>query len=240
VQQCQQILVEWRAQMGLILHPEKTQITHTLHPQEENIGFNFLGFTVHQFLVGEHPAAHNAYGIPLGFKTLIQPRHTFIQRHQQKLKQILQCHQAATESQLIDALNPVIIGWSSYFSTVVSSHSYQGLDTWLYFQLKNWATHPHPHKSQRWIAHRYWLIDRGEGWLFAAYTTDGIQRLVRHSHTSIQQYVKVQGQRSVFNAITAFLDTLPDEEMAQARQMFFQVITERQAIGGTPLGSVTG
>jgi hypothetical protein len=39
-------------------------------------------------------------------------------------------------------------------------------------------------------------------------------------------------------AIAAFLDTLPDEVMAQARQMFFQVITERQAIGGTPLGSV--
>jgi hypothetical protein len=36
-----------------------------------------------------------------------------------------------------------------------------------YLQLKDWATHRHPRKSQRWIANKYWLIDRGEGWTFA-------------------------------------------------------------------------
>lgn len=200
VQQCQQILVEWLAQMGLALHPEKTRITHTLHPHEGNVGFDFLGFTVRQFPAGKHHTAHNAYGTPLGFKTLIQPSQTSIQRHQQRLKQLLQRHQAATQSQLIDALNPVIIGWSNYFSTGVSSHAYQGLDNWLYLQLKNWATHRHPRKSQHWIAHRYWLIDRGEGWRFAASIPEGIQRLARHSHTAIQRHVKVQGQRSVFDA----------------------------------------
>ncbi|UBF28820.1 hypothetical protein K9N68_13820 [Kovacikia minuta CCNUW1] len=183
---------------------------------------------------GNHHTAHNAYGTLLVFKTLIQPSQTSIQRHQQKLKQILQRHQAATQSQLIDALNPVIIGWSNYFSTGVSSHAYQGLDNWLYLRLKNWPTHRHPRKSQHWIAHRYWLIDRGEGWTFAASTPEGIQRLehrysisrnrvsgediqqnlsisekkpgfctsvlARHSHTVIQRHVKVQGQRSVFDA----------------------------------------
>jgi RNA-directed DNA polymerase len=32
VQQCQQILCDWLAQIGLKLHPDKTRITHTLHP----------------------------------------------------------------------------------------------------------------------------------------------------------------------------------------------------------------
>ncbi|WP_445928100.1 group II intron maturase-specific domain-containing protein [Leptodesmis sp.] len=85
----------------------------------------FLGFTVRQFPAGKHFTAHNASGTPLGFKTLIQPSQTSIKRHQEKLKQIIQRHQAATQAHLIDVLNPVIIGWSNYFSTAVSSEAYQ-------------------------------------------------------------------------------------------------------------------
>jgi RNA-directed DNA polymerase len=83
VQQCQQILLEWLTPMGLTLHPNKTRITHTLHPHEGKVGFDFLGFTVRQFPAGKHHTAHNAYRTPLGFKTLIQPSQTSI-----KLKSI--------------------------------------------------------------------------------------------------------------------------------------------------------
>jgi RNA-directed DNA polymerase len=200
VQQCQQMLSEWLAQMGLRLHPSKTRITHILHPHEGEVGFDFLGFTVRQFPAGKYHTGHNVYGTPLGFKTLIQPSSASIKRHQEKLKQIIQRHQAATQSQLIAALNPVIIGWSNYFSTVVSSKAYQRLDNWLYLQLNNWASHRHPHKSQRWIANKYWLIDRGEGWTFAAVTPNGIQRLAVHKHTAIKRHIKVQGNRSTFDA----------------------------------------
>jgi RNA-directed DNA polymerase len=200
VQQCQQMLSDWLAQMGLRLHPSKTRITHTLHPHEGEVGFDFLGFTVRQFPAGKHHTGHNAYGTPLGFKTLIQPSLTSIKRHQEKLKQIIQRHQAATQSQLIAALNPVIIGWSNYFSTVVSSKAYQRLDNWLYLQLNNWASHRHPHKGQNWIANKYWLIDRGEGWTFAAETPNGVQRLAVHNHTAIKRHIKVQGNRSPFDA----------------------------------------
>jgi hypothetical protein len=37
----------------------------------------------------------------------------------------------------------------------------------------------------------------------------------------------------------ALLDTLPDKVMAQSRQLFSQVISERQAAGGNSLGSGT-
>lgn len=200
VKQCQQMLSEWLTQMGLTLHPSKTRITHTLHSYEERVGFDFLGFTVRQFPVGKYHTAHNAYGTALGFKTLIQPSQTSVKRHQEKLKQIIQWHQAATQSQLIDALNPVIIGWSNYFSTVVSSKAYQWLDHWLYLQLKDWATHRHPRQSQRWIANKYWLINRGEGWRFATVSPNGTQRLAVHNHTAIKRHIKVQSTRSPFDA----------------------------------------
>jgi RNA-directed DNA polymerase len=200
VEQCQHILLEWLAQIGLVLHPNKTQITHTLHQHQGRVGFDFLGFTVQQFPAGKYRTAHNTHGKPLGFKTLIKPSLSSIQRHQEKLKRILHRHQAATQSQLIAALNPVITGWSNYFSTAVSSEAYEWLDHWLYRQLKAWATHRHPRKNQRWIANKYWLIDRGEGWTFAAVFPDGILRLAVHNHTAIKRHIKVQSNRSPFDA----------------------------------------
>jgi RNA-directed DNA polymerase len=81
VQPCQQMLSEWLTQRGLTLHPSKTRITHTLNPHDGSVGFDFLGFTVRQFPAGKYHTAHNAYGTPLGFKTLIQPSSRSIQRH---------------------------------------------------------------------------------------------------------------------------------------------------------------
>jgi len=64
VQQCQQMRSEWLTQMGLTLHPSKTRITPTVHPQEGSVGFDFLGVTVRQFPAGKYHTAHNAYGTP--------------------------------------------------------------------------------------------------------------------------------------------------------------------------------
>jgi len=200
VQQCQQMISEWLAQLGLVLHHSKTQITHTFKTHDGKVGFDFLGFTVRQVPTGNYDTAHDTHGRPLGFKTLIQPSQRSISRHQKKLKQIIHRHQASTQAQLIDALNPVITGWSNYFSTGVSSEAYSWLDHWLYRQLRNWAGHRHPRKNQRWIANKYWLIDRGEGWRFAAVSGAGYKRLAVHNHTAIKRHIKVQGNRSPFDA----------------------------------------
>ncbi len=153
-----------------------------------------------QIPVGKYRSGKNTNGDLLGFKTLIKPSQTSISRHQEKLKLIIHQHRAATQSHLIDVLNPVITGWSNYFSPVVSAKVFARLDHWLYRQLKNWATHRHRQHHHHWIANRYWLIDRGEGWTFAAVTPNGTQRLERHTHTAIQRHVKVQGGRSIFDA----------------------------------------
>lgn len=74
------------------------------------------------------------------------------------------------------------------------------LDHWLYQQLNQWASHHHPRKTQSWIVNKYWLINQGEGWTFAAKTPDSIVRLARHNATAIKRYVKVQGKRSPYDA----------------------------------------
>jgi RNA-directed DNA polymerase len=76
VEHCQQVIQEWLTPLGLALHPNKTQITHTLQAYEERLGFDFLGFTVQQISVGKYRTGKNTNGELLGFKTLIKPSQT--------------------------------------------------------------------------------------------------------------------------------------------------------------------
>src|SRR6266568_7097774 len=68
-------------EMGLHLSPKKTRITHTLTPYQEQVGFDFLGFTIRQFPVGKTHTGKDQQGKPLGFKTLIKPSKEAIKRH---------------------------------------------------------------------------------------------------------------------------------------------------------------
>ena len=200
IEQCQQLISDWLAQMGLALHPEKTRINHTLIPCEGRLGFDFLGFNVRQYPAGKYGTGKTPHGVPQGFKTLIKPSAEAVRRQRHKLKQEIRFHQAATQAQLIDKLNPRIRGWANYYAKAVSQRVFDGLDNWLYQLLKRWATRRHPHKNQRWIARRYWLIDRGEGWVFAHTYANTVQRrLVKHYHTPIRRHVKVKGTASPFD-----------------------------------------
>lgn len=199
VKQCQIIISEWLKELGLELKPSKTRISHTLHQYNGNKGFNFLGFSIRQFPVGKYQSGKNTKGERLDFKTLIKPSKDSIKKHRKKIKRIINVHKASTQLKLINELNPVITGWSNYFSTVVSSDAYSLLNNWMYQQLRNWAVHRHTHKSQYWISNKYWLIDKGDGWRFAANDKDSIKNISRHSETSIKRHIKVQGDKSPFN-----------------------------------------
>lgn len=200
VQKCQQIITEWLLHLGLELKPSKTRLTHTLTEYEGNVGFNFLGFTVRQYPMGKHYASKNTKGENLGFKALITPNQEGISRHQEKLKKIIEVHKASTQLQLINELNPVITGWSNYYSTVVSTDIFSKIGNWLYQQLRNWAEHRHPLKSQYWISNKYWLIDKGGGWRFAARELDSIKKIAKHSDTPVEQHIKVQNNRSPYDS----------------------------------------
>lgn len=132
IEQCQGLISDWLAEIGLALHPQKTKITHTLRPHQGRIGFDFLGFNVRQYPVGKYKSGKTPQGQLQGFKTLIKPSAEAIRRHRHKLKQELRFHQAATQGQLIDKLNPRIRGWANYYAKSVSQRVFDGLDDWLF------------------------------------------------------------------------------------------------------------
>ena len=189
IEQCQQLVTEWLQGLGLELHPQKTRIVHTLTPEGGKVGFDFLGFEVRQYPVSQYQAKQ-------GFKTLIKPSRAAIKRHYVQLCAIIRKNQAAPQDHLIRQLNPVIVGWSKYYSAVISKASFQRLDHLLYLRLARWARLRHPHKGRRWIAQKYWHIEEGRGWRFGTKTGP---LLTQHSTTPIIRHSKVKGTASPFN-----------------------------------------
>jgi RNA-directed DNA polymerase len=195
--QCKQLIENWLRDMGLELKPSKTRITHTLKECDGNLGFKFLGFSIRQFPVGKTHSGCDTKGKKLGYKTLIKPNSENISRHKEKLSKIIKTHKASSQEVLINELNPVIRGWCNYYSTVVSKDVFTSIESWLYQQLRNWAEHRHPHKSQYWISNKYWDCD-DTGWYFRTKGAKSL-KLVEHDKTPIIRHIKVRGDKSPYD-----------------------------------------
>ena len=202
VEQCRVAAQEWLAGIGLELKPSKTRIVHTLDALEghEGPGFDFLGFHVRQYHTGRTRTAYNTNGMPLGFQTLICPSKESIWRHTQQLDTLLRRYRAAPQAALIAHLNPLVRGWTRYFSTTAASHTFRRLHCVLYQKLRSWAGRRHPNKPWRWIVGKYWRSETTK-WRFAV--KDG-PRLYQHSQTPIRRHVKVSGRRSPFDGDWAY------------------------------------
>jgi RNA-directed DNA polymerase len=204
VRECRAVISEWLTEMGLELKPSKTRVCHTLHSlEEEQPGFDFLGVTVRHFPCGKTKSARNPYGRVLGHILLIKPSRTAIQRHVDRLRELIVEYRHAPQFLLIRVLNPVIRGWCNYHSTVVSGRIFCRAGHVLFRMLYAWARYRHPNKSRTWAVTRYWRIKPGEGWTFR---DPGKPEFVLYKHeaTKIVRHVKVQAGRSPFDGDWAY------------------------------------
>ncbi|WDD30681.1 group II intron reverse transcriptase/maturase [Nostoc sp. UHCC 0926] len=194
VQRCREIISEWLKDMGLELKPSKTRLIHTLNGYgEEKPGFHFLGFNIRQHLVGKYHSKQ-------GFKTIITPSKEKQKIHYERVASIIEDHKAAPQVALIIRLNPVITGWSNYYSTVVSKAAYSGLDNLIYPKLKAWAQRRHPNKSGVWVSNKYWQTIGGDNWAFVTRQKgQNPMRLRSHAETLIVRHVKVKGDASPYD-----------------------------------------
>jgi Retron-type reverse transcriptase len=193
VKKCQEIIAEWLSDLGLELKPSKTKITHTLNKIDGNVGFEFLGFHIQQHKVGNYRCANNTNGIPLGFKTLITPSKEKIKTHLVKISEIIESHKTAPQAALIGRLNPIIKGWSNYYSTVVSSETFNKVDHLTYDKLRAWARRRGKGNINK---DKYWRTVGDRNWCFS--TEDGME-LLTHASTPIVRHTKVKSEASPFD-----------------------------------------
>ncbi|HJH28733.1 MAG TPA: group II intron reverse transcriptase/maturase [Methanosarcinaceae archaeon] len=130
---------------GLELSMEKTLITHI------DKGFDFLGWNFRKYKG----------------KLLIKPSKKSIGNVTQKISDIVKKGKAWKQENLIDALNPVITGWTNYHQSVVSKETFNKLDHIVWNMLWRWAKRRHPRKSRSWVVRKYWHHEGTRNWVFS-------------------------------------------------------------------------
>jgi RNA-directed DNA polymerase len=110
--------------MGLILHPEKTRITHI------NDGFEFLGYKLKRgkglklprHKIKKGPNKQNFYVIPTE-KSVKRFMETIRNRTKRKVPMTL--------GELVDWINPVIRGWGNYYRKAHVRKLFNKLQRWI-------------------------------------------------------------------------------------------------------------
>ncbi|MEH2378357.1 MAG: group II intron reverse transcriptase/maturase [Nostoc sp.] len=233
VQRCRKIISEWLAGIGLELKPEKTRLTHTFNPElseDGKAGFDFLGHHIQQYPAGKYRSNIDAQGKILGFNTLITPSAKASKAHQEEIKRIITKHRSSPQAVLIKDLNPVIRGWTSYFSNsdVKTVGELSKQDYLTYLKLRRWAKRRCGNINDGHI--KYWTSIDSDNWVFA--TREGYAnplRLLKHRETSCSStdYVKVKGDKSPYDGDTVYwskrLGTHPQMPNRKAKLLKLQL-----------------
>lgn len=128
------IIQDFLQKRGLELSNEKTVITHI------SKGFDFIGWNFRKYKN----------------KLIIKPSQKNIQGIKNKLSKVIKENIAIKQSDLIEKLNPIIIGWSNYHQGVCAKETFNKLDDFVYWQLCCWAKKRHNNKTKKWKLFRYW------------------------------------------------------------------------------------
>jgi RNA-directed DNA polymerase len=210
IQRCREIISDWLAGIGLELKPEKTRLTHTLLPElseDGKAGFDFLSHHVQQYPAGKYRSNKNTQGRILGFNTLITPSKKASKVHQEQVGRLITKHRSSPQAALIKDLNPVIRGWTFYFTNsdaqTVGELSKQ--DCLTYLKLRRWAKRRCGNISDGHA--KYWTTINGKNWVFATRSGEtNPLRLLSHKEfgSSSTDYVKVKGDKSPFDGDSVY------------------------------------
>ncbi|QJB27340.1 group II intron reverse transcriptase/maturase [Limnospira fusiformis] len=204
IEQCKTAISEWLKPIGLEIKPEKTRICHTLNPIEydgklEEPGFDFLGFNIRQYPAGKYKTGKTggAASRPIGHKTHIKPSNKAVKAHTEVIKDAIKHLKTAPQSALISELNPIIRGWSNYYSGVVSTKTFKKQDYIVWQMLRAWTV-SRCGKANYEKLNNYFRKgtvklsngkERHESWLFK--TKDGLH-LWKHNWTPIVRHTIIR------------------------------------------------
>ena len=189
---------------GLELSDEKTIITHI------DNGFDFLGWNFRKYKG----------------KLLVKPSKKSIDKYTEKISNIIKKGKAWKQEELINALNPVITGWSNYHQSVVSSEIFNKLDHRTWEMLWHWAKRRHTEKSNFWTSNRYWHTEGNRNWVFS--TKDKQLKLL--SDTKIVRHTPVKLDKNPYLDKEYFVSRKMKQRFKKLTDKTFKVLNNVKKI----------
>lgn len=194
--EAQDLIKEWLKPVGLTLKPEKTRLCNTLLEwNDEKPGFDFLGFNVRHYPCSIHKGVNAGKGGIKPHQLNIKPSPKATRTHYDALKGVIKAYRTAPQAALIKHLNPVIRGWSNYYSSVVSKATFSKLDKLIWNALRAW-TESRCGKTSYDKLRNYYVNGADGQWTFQ--TKEGL-RLIKHAETPIVRFIKVKGTKSPYD-----------------------------------------
>ena len=168
------VVVEFLAERGLVLSPEKTRITHI----EE--GFDFLGWNLRKY----------------DGTLLMKPSKANVKAHLDRIREVIKANKTATQANLIRLLNPILRGWANYHSHVVAKETFARNDDKVWSMLWQWATRGTPRRAPNGLQRNTFKPEAsGSGYLQPQKNEKMGRReviLLDECDTPIQRHVKIR------------------------------------------------
>ena len=179
---------EFLLQRGLTLSEQKTKVTHLTE------GFDFLGQNVRKYRFGKPNE-----------KLLIKPSKKNVQAFKSKVKTMIVKQGTPKQVEIIDILNPIILGWANYHRHIVAKETFSKVDNFIWRAFWHWACRRHGNKNQRWVKQRYYMaIENRRNMTFACKVKleNGKERLKSlrfAADTKIIRHTKIVGAANPYH-----------------------------------------
>lgn len=203
IKECKKFVQNFLSVLGLKLNESKTQTRHTLDWfEKKSPGLDFLGFHIRQYRIGKYAMRKTKASLP--YRTLIFPSKSKIKEHYKYIKEII--NNTRKTEVLLMKLNPKIIRWARYYSTVVSYKTFKWLNTLLFKALLKWQYKKHSNRSRKWLNNIYYHTEKNRSWVFGVRTkkNNELISLKQYTDIAIQRFVKVRGNKSPYDGDTLY------------------------------------
>lgn len=205
-QEAKELIRGFLADRGMELSEEKTNIRCI-----EEQSFDFLGWTFKLYDNDLRKVRRKAFKRAKQQKVaLVTPSPKSIANIKSKIKLLFRTYSSSPTGQLINKLNPIIMGWANYHKYVNANMAFRSLDCFVYLQTVRWARRRHPNKSWKWIVNKYFSYSKvkfrkktgtissvASNWSFVG--DKGFPRLVKFKEVSLKNYSSVGFGRNPLN-----------------------------------------
>lgn len=122
--------------LGVQLNSQKTRIVHVQY------GFEFLGYKIRRTRTRKSRSRAAGDSMSVGM-LYAYPREKSIRKFKDQVRQLTRRRAPVTTEQLIDDLNPLLLGWGHYFQRAHVRRLFTQLDGWIVRRI--WS-----HRCKRW------------------------------------------------------------------------------------------